>query len=105
MKLQICFGNHLRRSELIRFLTEVVLPHYYTIPFFDPHFKYFRFIPMLFKPIPAGNSYRPALILAVSANLTFSQNNGLYCNMIILTVVLSKFDNICELQPEYRLEF
>eukprot|EP01043_Picozoa_sp_COSAG02_P014449 COSAG02_NODE_596_length_19794_cov_14.707591_5_plen_68_part_00 len=65
MKLQICFGNHLRRSELIRFLTEVVLPHYYTIPFFDPHFKYFRFIPMLFKPIPA---YRPGP-LAVSAKL------------------------------------
>jgi hypothetical protein len=32
-------------------------------------------------------------------NLKLSQNNGVGTNMLINTVVLSKFDNICELQP------
>jgi hypothetical protein len=45
-----------------------------------------------------------ALILAVASaqNLQFSQNNVKYYSMEITTVILSKFDSICELQPEFR---
>ena len=36
-----------------------------------------------------------------SQNLQFSINNGELYNMGISTVVLSEFDSICELQPEF----
>ena len=43
----------------------------------------------------------PSLWLSAQ-NLQFCQNHVELFNLAIITVVLSKFDSICELQPEFR---
>ena len=52
--------------------------------------------PMLLLPTPGPSFWLSA------QNLQFSQNHGELDNMKIDTVILSKFDSICELQPEFR---